>query len=277
MQQIDATKRYEIGRLKLSSLDNPEQGEWLHTPSVFTGEQLQRMGINTWNEFFENAPSGLQLGRLYHIYQWQKDNDSKKLVAHGTITKFKGINSNGLSDDILNVFSKGNNEAPHNIKFFKDQINELNLEIKRLNLKIDDQQKELLIAKEKQVNAEQELSKHIGLNDAIATKEQEYINAIEKVQKEQQDSSNRILENLMMMAQQGMQLWMQSQQNKNNTNNLNNIDNNQISDSSQNINNLKEGDIIQIKNNQNQIENWTVKIMGDKKVIVSPTGKMKAF
>ena len=144
-----------------------------------------------------------------------------------------------------------------------------------MNLKIEEITKELIKAKEDKVFAEQELRRTIGLNDAINAKEEEYIQAMEKAQKQQQDSSNRILESLVMVAQQGMQLWMASK------------GQNQPPMQPQAIQapvpvgdpltSKNDGDIIPIKNKKGEIENWTVKTMGDKKVIVSPDGKMKTF
>jgi hypothetical protein len=281
MQQIDGAKRYEIGRMKKDSLDQPEQGEYLYTPVVLTGDQLHKLGILTWNEFFEGAPPNFQVGRLYHVFE-SRTQAEKKLVALGTITSLRnpnapqGMQQSGLSDADSKMWSMmSGKESPHNIKFFKEQLSEKESEIKRLNLKIEEITKELIKAKEDKVFAEQELRRTIGLNDAINAKEEEYIQAMEKAQKQQQDSSNRILENLMMIAQQGMQLWMASK--------------------GQNpppmqpqaiqapvpvgdpLTSKNDGDIIPIKNKKGEIENWTVKTMGDKKVIVSPDGKMKTF
>lgn len=281
MQQIDGTKRYEIGRMKKDALDQPEQGEYLYTPVVLTGDQLHKLGIMSWNEFFEGAPPNFQVGRLYHVFESRSQGD-RKLVSMGTITALRNPNApqvmqQGLSDSdskMWNSYLSGK-ESPHNIKFFKEQLQEKDAEIKRLNVRIEEMSKELMKAKEDKVFAEQELRRTIGLNDAINAKEEEYIRAMEKAQKDQQDSSNRILENLMMIAQQGMQLWMAS---KNGS---------QPQMQPQAVNapvpvgdpliTRNDGDIIPIKNKSGELENWTVKTVGDKKVIVSPDGKMKTF
>ena len=279
MQQIDGTKRYEIGRLKKDSLDQPEQGEYLYTPTVLTGDQLHKFGIMSWNEFFEGAPPTFQVGRLYHVIESRAQGD-KKMVSLGTITSLRNPNAiqmqQGLNDSdnkMWNMMSA--KESPHNIKFFKEQLQEKDSEIKRLNLKLEELNKELSKAKEDKVFAEQELRRTIGLNDAINAKEEEYILAMEKAQKNQQDSSNKILENLMMIAQQGMQLWMASK----------NGAQPQMQPQAMNapvpvgdpLDTKQDGDIIPIKNKSGQVENWTVKTIGDKKIIVSPDGKMKTF
>jgi len=271
MQQIDSNKRYEIGQIKKDSIDSPTTGEYVNNPQVLSGEQLLSYGITNWNEFFKASPPGFHIGKLYFVFQCRSNPDEpRKYITHGTISKVKSYSESGLKDDFTTIMPK--NDAPHNIKFYKEQINELNSECRRLNAKIDSLQSELMTAKEKQLMAEQELSKHIGLNDAINQKEQEYINAIEKVQKEQQESSNKIMENLMMLAQQGLSIWMQSQQAKN-----------QIPMQSQPtinddyINSLKEGDIVKIKNSEGITEDWTFKIVNGKKIVVSSTGKMKSF
>lgn len=279
MQQIDGTKRYEIGRMKKDALDQPEQGEYLYTPVVLTGDQLHKLGIMSWNEFFEGAPPNFQVGRLYHVFESRSQGD-RKLVSMGTITALRNPNAQvmqqGLSDTDSKMWSMmSGKESPHNIKFFKEQLAEKDSEIKRLNLRIEEMTKELMKAKEDKVFAEQELRRNIGLNDAINAKEEEYIKALEKAQKDQQDSSNRILENLMMIAQQGLQLWLTSK----------NGSQPQMQPQAMQtpvpvgdpLTNRNDGDIIPIKNKSGEIENWTVKTVGDKKVIVSADGKMKTF
>jgi len=271
MQQIDSNKRYEIGQIKKDSIDNPTTGEYVNNPQVLSGEQLLSYGITNWNEFFKASPPGFHVGKLYFVFQCRQNPDEpRKYITHGTISKVKAYSEAGLKDDFSNTITKI--EAPHNIKFYKDQINELNSECRRLNSKIDSLQNELMNAKEKQLMAEQELSKHIGLNDAINQKEQEYINAIEKVQKEQQESSNKIMENLMMLAQQGLSIWMQTQQTKNQI-----PIQNAPAINDDYVNSLKEGDTVKIKNANGTVEDWTFKIVNDKKIIVSPSGKMKSF
>jgi hypothetical protein len=271
MLMIDANKRYEIGQIKKDSIDSPTTGEYVNNPQVLSGEQLLSYGITNWNEFFKASPPGFHIGKLYFVFQCRQNPDEpRKYITHGTISKVKSYNDTGLKDDFTGSMQKM--DAPHNVKFYKEQINELNAECRRLNSKIDTMQNELMTAKEKQLIAEQELSKHIGLNDAINQKEEEYLNAIEKVQKEQQDSSNKIMENLMMLAQQGLSIWMQTQQGKNQVpiQNAPTINDDYV-------NSLKEGDIVKIKNASGTVEDWTFKIVNDKKIIVSSTGKMKSF
>ena len=173
MIQIDSLKRYEIGRMKKDSLDQPETGDYLYTPVVLTGEQLIKMGIMTWNEFFESAPPNFQLGRLYHVFE-SKSNGERKLVSMGTITSLRNPNNPtnqniGLNDD-AKQYLIGSQTSTHNIKFFKDQLLEKDAEIKRLNNKIDELTKDLIKSKEDKIFAEQELRQHIGLNDAIIAK-----------------------------------------------------------------------------------------------------------
>lgn len=281
MTQIDSQKRYEIGRMKKDSLDQPETGDYLYTPVVLTGEQLNKLGIMTWNEFFENAPPNFQLGRLYHVFESRSGGD-RKLVAMGTITSLRNPNNPtnqnvGLNDD-AKQYLIGSQTSTHNIKFFKDQLLEKDSEIKRLNNKIDELTKDLIKSKEDKIFAEQELRQHIGLNDAIIAKEDEYMKAIEKAQKEQAESSNRVMEGIMALATQGLQLWLQSQQQKNGNNSqqINNTTNATVPMGDP-LKSMNDGDTIQIKNKDGEPENWSVKTIGDKKVIVHPDGRMKSF
>jgi len=136
----------------------------------------------------------------------------------------------------------------------------------------------LIKSKEDKIFAEQELRQHIGLNDAIIAKEDEYMKAIEKAQKEQSDSSNKVMEGIMALATQGLQLWMHSQQQKNdnNTQPINNTSNATVPMGDP-LKSMNDGDTIQIKNKNGEPENWSVKTIGDKKVIVHPDGRMKTF
>jgi len=281
MTQIDSQKRYEIGRMKKDSLDQPETGDYLYTPIVLTGEQLNKFGIMTWNEFFESAPANFQLGRLYHVFESRSGGD-RKLVAMGTITSLRNPNNPtnqnvGLNDD-NKQYLISNQSSNQNIKFFKDQLLEKDAEIKRLNNKIDELTKDLIKSKEDKIFAEQELRQHIGLNDAIIAKEDEYMKAIEKAQKEQSESSNKVMEGIMALATQGLQLWMHSQQQKNdnNTQPINNTSNATVPMGDP-LKSMNDGDTIQIKNKNGESENWSVKTIGDKKVIVHPDGRMKSF
>ena len=281
MTQIDSQKRYEIGRMKKDSLDQPETGDYLYTPIVLTGEQLNKFGIMTWNEFFESAPPNFQLGRLYHVFESRSGGD-RKLVAMGTITSLRNPNNPtnqnvGLNDD-NKQYLISNQSSNQNIKFFKDQLLEKDAEIKRLNNKIDELTKDLIKSKEDKIFAEQELRQHIGLNDAIIAKEDEYMKAIEKAQKEQSESSNKVMEGIMALATQGLQLWMHSQQQKNdnNTQPINNTSNATVPMGDP-LKSMNDGDTIQIKNKNGEPENWSVKTIGDKKVIVHPDGRMKSF
>ena len=79
----------------------------------------------------------------------------------------------------------------------------------------------------------------------------------------------------MMIAQQGMQLWMASKGNQTQPVQQKTIQEPvPVGDP---LTSKNDGDIIPIKNKKGEIENWTVKTIGDKKVIVSPDGKMKTF
>lgn len=288
MVQIDSAKRYEIGRLKKDSLDSPETGEYLYTPVVLTGDQLQKAGIMTWNDFFEGAPANFHIGRLYHVFESRSQGD-RKLISMGTITAIRNPNQQsnvGMNDDMKTFYNLGTQkDAPHNVKFFKDQLTEKDAEIKRLNSKLDELTKELMKAKEDKIFAEQELRRNIGLNDAINAKEEEYMRAIEKAQAQQAESSNRVLEGIMALATQGLSLWLQTQNKNGSMPNSPVINNQPISNNvptnnpplGDQINKMNDGDIVRLKNKDGIEEQWTIKTMGDKKVIVSQDGRMKTF
>lgn len=277
MQQIDANKRYEIGILKKDTLDNPDSGEYRYMPTVLTGEQLLQLGINTWNDFFQSAPTNFHIGKLYHVFETTKNGD-RKCIAHGTITQVRSIN--GLSDNMRNflVQKPGELDNTHGVKFLKEQIVEKDSEIKRLNNKIDELTKEIIKSKEDKIIAEQELRRTIGLNDAINQKEEELIKEIEKAQRVQAESSNKIMESLLTLGAQALQVWMNSKSSPEPTQQVQQAPTIQKNNSmKQHLNNLSDGEVIKIKNPAGEEEDWTVKIYNNKKVLVSPEGKMKTI
>jgi hypothetical protein len=262
----------------MEGLDSPETAQYLYVPAVFSGDRLIELGITTWEEFFRQAPPQFHIGKLYHVFIPGKE--QRKYVTHGTIT---GIVSkfNGMNDQVKDIMNfPKQNESPAQTKFIREQLLEKDSEIKRLNQKVDEMTKELFQAKEHKIFAEQELRRTIGLNDAIQQKETEYLKAIEKAQKDQAESSNKILEGIFALASTGMQLWLNSQNQKNGGNS-------QIPTSPEmpkpsislkdHVDNLSEGQSVSIKNKNGESENWTVKIVNDKKVIVNEKGQMKTF
>jgi hypothetical protein len=274
MQQIDAVKRYEIGILKKESLDNPESAEYRYMPTVLTGEQLLSIGIHTWNDFFQNAPTNFHIGKLYHVFETQK-NGERKCIAHGTITQLRSIN--GLQDNMKNyLVAKSGDMDNHSIKFLKEQIIDKDQEIKRLNVKIDELTKDIIKSKEDKIFAEQELRRTIGLNDAINQKEEELIREVEKMQKQQAESSSKIMESLLSLGAQALQMWM-TQKNDSGSQNQSLPVKNVQSSAKEQFTNLSDGEVIKIKNANGDTEDWTVKTYNDKKIIVSPDGRMKTI
>lgn len=279
MTQIDPSKRYEIGRLKMDGLDSPETAQYLYVPAVFGGDRLLELGITTWEEFFKQAPPQFHIGKLYHVFIPGREN--RKYITHGTVT---GIYTkhNGMNDQVKDIMTMSkNSDSPAQTRILREQLQEKDAEIKRLNLKIEDLTKELFQAKESKVFAEQELRRTIGLNDAIQMKEAEYMKAIEKAQKDQAESSNKILEGIFALASTGMQLWLNSQGQKNGaTTTVPQMPMNAPQPKpslKDHVNNLNEGETVQIKNKEGVNETWTIKIVGDKKVIVNEKGQMKSF
>lgn len=279
MTQIDPSKRYEIGRLKMDGLDSPETAQYLYVPAVFGGDRLLELGITTWEEFFKQAPPQFHIGKLYHVFIPGREN--RKYITHGTVT---GIYTkhNGMNDQVKDIMTMSKNtDSPAQTRILREQLQEKDAEIKRLNLKIEDLTKELFQAKESKVFAEQELRRTIGLNDAIQMKEAEYMKAIEKAQKDQAESSNKILEGIFALASTGMQLWLNSQGQKNGaTSTVPQMPMNAPQPKpslKDHVNNLNEGETVQIKNKEGVNETWTIKIVGDKKVIVNEKGQMKSF
>jgi len=279
MTQIDPSKRYEIGRLRMNGLDSPETSEYLYVPAVFSGDRLIEFGITTWEDFFKSAPPQFHIGKLYHVFI--PGRESRKYVTHGTVTGIVTKYNGGMSDQVKDIMTlTKNTDSPAQTRLLRDQIQEKDQEIKRLQQKVDELTKELFQAKESKIFAEQELRRTIGLNDAIQQKETEYMKAIEKAQKDQAESSNKILEGIFALASTGMQLWLNSTSQKNGSAPAPQ----QMPMMQQpkptlkdHVNNLNEGDTVQIKNKNGENENWTIKMVGDKKVIVNDQGQMKSF
>jgi hypothetical protein len=275
MQQIDATKRYEIGILKKDNLDNPENGEYRYMPTVLTGEQLLALGLQTWNDFFQSAPTNFHIGKLYHVFETQK-NGERKCIAHGTITQLRSIN--GLNDNMKNfLVSKSDNLDSHSTKFLKEQILEKDSEIKRLNGKVDELTRELIKSKEDKIFAEQELRRTIGLNDAINQKEEELLREVEKMQRQQAESSSKIMESLLSLGAQALQMWMTQKGNEAPAPAQNKIPQPQINKMKEQLSNLSDGETIKIKTATGDTEDWTVKTYQDKKILVAPDGRMKTI
>jgi hypothetical protein len=276
MQQIDATKRYEIGILKKENLDSPDTGEYRYMPTVLTGEQLLSLGLHTWNDFFQSAPTNFHIGKLYHVFETQK-NGERKCIAHGTITQLRSIN--GLNDNMKNfLVQKSDSMDGHSIKFLKEQILEKDSEIRRLNSKLDEMTKEIIKSKEDKVYAEQELRRNIGLNDAINQKEEELLKEVEKMQRQQAESSSKIMESLLSLGAQALQMWMtQKGNNEQPAQSPAMPSNNQVNKMREQLSNLSDGETIKIKNNNGDTEDWTVKTYQDKKILVAPDGRMKTI